>query len=66
MVCIVTMKSHITTPTSIKPMTTEDIFTSSAIPTNKKSKIHSTLNTIHKYFPKTILKIINIIQKLQY
>ena len=60
------MKSPITTLTPIKPITTEDTFTSSAILTNNKSKIHSTLNTIHKYFPKTILKIINIIQKLQY
>ena len=51
------MKPTITTPTPIKPITTKETFTSTAIPIKNKTKFHSTLNTILKYFPKTNLKI---------
>ena len=56
MAYVVTMKPTIKTSTHIKPITTKKIFTSAAIPTNKKSNIYSTLNIIHKYFHKTTLK----------
>ena len=56
MVYVVTIKPTIKNPTPIKSITTKETFNFTAIPTSKKSKIHSTLNTIHKYFPKTNLK----------
>ena len=56
MLYVVAMKINITTPTSIKSINTKVKFTSTAIPKNKKSKIHSTLNTIYNYFPTTCLR----------
>ena len=50
------MKFTITTLTPIKPITTKETFTSTAIPIKNKTKFHSTLNTILKDFPKTNLK----------
>ena len=50
------MKPTITTPTPIKPITTKETFTYTAISIKNKTKFHSTLNTILKYFPETNLK----------
>ena len=50
------MKSPIITLTPTKLITTKEPFASTEIPTNKKFKIHSTLNTIYQYLPKTTLQ----------
>ena len=56
MVYVVTMKPNIITHTSIKSINTKETFTSTAFPTNKKSKFHFTLNTIYNFFLTTTPK----------